>query len=272
MGRPTGKFKGSARVTTTGLLTPGLSALLCQALGLRPECSRIDVVGMGCNAGLNGLNATSAWSRVNPGQLAIMLCAEVCSAAYMVDDTMDTAVVNSLFGDGAAAVALITAPQSGPVRAAASGGGKTGFPSIVGFASRVVTEAIDAMKFVWDDGQGKFNFILAQDIPYVVGANTEEVIDRLLGNAGLRRSEVAHWIVHSGGKKVIDSVKINLGLTTHDLRHTTSVLRDHGNMSSGSFLFSFQRLTQEDIVRSGDYGVMMTMGPGTTIETALLRW
>ena len=28
----------------------------------------------------------------------------------------------------------------------------------------------------------------------------------------------------------------------------------------------------EGQVRRGDYGVMMTMGPGSTIETALLRW
>jgi predicted naringenin-chalcone synthase len=29
---------------------------------------------------------------------------------------------------------------------------------------------------------------------------------------------------------------------------------------------------EEGAVRRGDYGVMMTMGPGSTIETALIRW
>jgi predicted naringenin-chalcone synthase len=78
--------------------------------------------------------------------------------------------------------------------------------------------------------------------------------------------------VHSGGKKVIDSVKINLGLTTHDLRHTTSVLRDYGNLSSGSFLFSLRQLMDEGKVQPGEYVVLMTMGPGSTIETALVRF
>ena len=63
-----------------------------------------------------------------------------------------------------------------------------------------------------------------------------------------------------------------IGITEHDVRHTHSVLRDFGNLSSGSFLFSYQRLLQEGRVKRGDYGVMMTMGPGSTIETALLRW
>ena len=63
-----------------------------------------------------------------------------------------------------------------------------------------------------------------------------------------------------------------VGITEHDVRHTVDVLREYGNLGSGSFLFSYQRLLGEGQVRRGDYGVMMTMGPGSTIETALLRW
>ncbi|NED08824.1 type III polyketide synthase, partial [Streptomyces sp. SID6648] len=72
--------------------------------------------------------------------------------------------------------------------------------------------------------------------------------------------------VHSGGKKVIDSVSVNLGLTRHDVRHTTDVLRDYGNLSSGSFLFSYEQQLREGRTRPGDYGVLMTMGPGSTLE------
>jgi len=72
-------------------------------MGFRDDCARLDVVGMGCNAGLNGLNPTTNWAMANPGRNALQVCIEVCSAAYVYDDTMRTAVVNSLFGDGAAA-------------------------------------------------------------------------------------------------------------------------------------------------------------------------
>ncbi len=105
-----------------------------------------------------------------------------------------------------------------------------------------------------------------------MGANAEKPVDRLLDAHGLKRRDISHWIVHSGGKKVIDAIKYNIGITEYDVRHTTSVLRDFGNISSGSFLFSYQRLLNEGLVRRGDYGVLMTMGPGSTIETALVRW
>lgn len=249
-------------VTTTGFLSPGVSAFLCRELGLAPECARLDVVGMGCNAGLNALNATSSWALANPGKLAIMLCVEICSAGYVFDDSMRTAVVNSLFGDGAAAIALSAVP----------GDETPAGPAILKFRSCIITEAIDAMRYDWDESHGKFSFFLDPQIPYVVGANVENTIDGLLFDTGLRRSDIAHWLVHSGGKKVIDAIKVNLGLSSHDLRHTTGVLRDYGNLSSGSFLFSYQRLLDEGKVVRGDYGVMITMGPGSTIESALLRW
>jgi polyketide synthase Type III len=254
-------------VSSTGFVTPGLSALLIRELSLRRECERLDVVGMGCNAGLNGLNATAGWTRSRPGALAVMACIETCSAAYVFDGTMRTSVVNSLFGDGAAAVAVVGEPAGD--RGARS---EPCGPTILRFASRIIPEAIDAMRYDWDDNADRFSFYIDPDVPYVVGAHAAPAVARLLDGTGLRLADIDHWIVHSGGKKVVDSVRVNLGLSRHDVRHTTGVLRDHGNLSSGSFLFSLRRLIDEECVRPGDVGVLMTMGPGSTIELALVRW
>ncbi|MBM9509917.1 3,5-dihydroxyphenylacetyl-CoA synthase DpgA [Actinacidiphila acididurans] len=250
-------------VTTTGLLSPGLSALLIAELGLGGEVGRLDVVGMGCNAGVSALKAVAGWSAGNPGALAVMVCVEVCSAIYVFDDTMRTAVVNSLFGDGAAAVAI----QTGVSPPLATGG-----PEVLAFAGQVLPEFSDTMRFDWDDEQGKYSFFLSPDIPYIIGANVDGLVRRLLAGALVDRSDIKHWVVHSGGKKVIDSVRVGLGLTRHDVRHSVATLRDYGNLSSGSFLFTYERLRSEGVCSPGDYGVLMAMGPGPTIETALVRF
>jgi alkylresorcinol/alkylpyrone synthase/polyketide synthase Type III len=249
-------------ITTTGFLAPGLSAHMIKAAGFREDCSRADVVGMGCNAGLNGLNVVASWAMANPGKNALMLCVEICSAAYVFDYSMRTAIVNSLFGDGSAAI-LVRASERDESAFA---------PKVLGFNSHIIPNAIGAMRYDWDENAGKFSFYLDRDIPYVVGANAERPLKRLLDTHGLKRRQISHWLVHSGGKKVVDAIKYNIGITEWDVRHTHSVLRDYGNLSSGSFLFSYQRLLNEGRVRRGDYGVMMTMGPGSTIETALIRW
>src|SRR5437762_4661164 len=75
-------------VSSSGFITPGFSALLIKELGLPYGCARLDVVGMGCNAGLNALSAADGWAANNPGRLAVMVCIEVCSAAYVFDGTM----------------------------------------------------------------------------------------------------------------------------------------------------------------------------------------
>jgi alkylresorcinol/alkylpyrone synthase/polyketide synthase Type III len=246
-------------ISSTGFMLPGLTAMYIKHLGFRVDCHRTDVVGMGCNAGLNGLNPVAGWAVMNPGKNALMVCCEVNSALYLYDDTIGTGVVNSLFGDGCAA-ALIRAEDS------------DAGPALLGFASHIIPDAWDAMRYDWVQEHGKFSFHLARDVPYVLGVHAEKPVERLLGSRGLKRRDVAHWIIHSGGKKVIDAIKYNVGITAHDVRHTIDILKQHGNLGSGSFLFSYKRLVEEGCVRPGDYGVMMTMGPGSTIETALLQW
>ncbi len=95
---------------------------------------------------------------------------------------------------------------------------------------------------------------------------------RLLKRHGVARTAVRHWVLHTGGAAVIQGAKEGLNLTEHDVRHTRSVLRDYGNISSGSFLVSLERLLQENVVRDQDLGVMVAMGPGATLEASLVRY
>lgn len=245
-------------VTTTGFLCPGFTAHVIKQMGFRPSVHRVDVVGMGCNGGLNALQPLANYCRLYPDKIGIILCVEVCSAAYVFDHTLRTSIVNCLFGDGAAA-AVVSGRELTPDRPRG--------PKLLGFESHIITDAIDAMRFDFDGT--KYSFYLDREIPYVIGENAHIPVDRLLTRFGLKRRNISHWVVHSGGRKVIDSIKYSIGLTDHDVRHTQSVLADYGNLSSGSFLFSLDRLLQEGRVATGDHVMLMTMGPGSTIECCL---
>ena len=246
-------------ISSTGFMLPGLTAMFIKHLGFRIDCHRTDVVGMGCNAGLNGLNPTSAWAAANPGRIALMVCCEVNSALYVFDENINTGVVNSLFGDGCAAVVLRADPKD-----------DTGLtPSILGFYSHIIPDTWDAMHYRWEDDHGKFAFQLARDVPYVLGTHAETPVKALLDRQGLKVRHVNHWIVHSGGKKVIDAIKYTVGITAHDVRHTVGILRDYGNLLKLSF--SYKRLMEEGTVKRG-LGRHDDHGPGSTIESALLRW
>lgn len=263
-GIDTGDLGYLAVATSTGFMVPGLSARIMASRGMDPTASRFDVVGMGCNAGLNALGPLTAWAQAYPGRPAALVCVESFSGAFIHDGSIGAAVVNSLFGDGAAA--LVVRGEAGPEPRTGEG------PRLLDFASLLVPDAIEAMRVEWDASEGKRRFILERDVPRVVAEYAGSVVDRLTAANGLTRADIAHWCVHSGGRKVIEAVRTGLGLDSHDLRHTTGILRDFGNVSSGSFLFSYQRLRDERAIEKGEYAIMMTMGPGTTIETALLRF
>ena len=247
-------------VTTTGMLCPSLSSLVSATLDMRRNVQRIDLVGMGCNGGMNGLFTVARFAKANPGANVVLLSAEICSAGYVFDMTMRTAVVNSLFGDAVAAVL---------VRADASDGAHDG-PQLLDFESYLVSEVSQEMRYDFEDG--RWTFYLGRDIPYAIGATIEKPVNALLERHALKRRDISHWIVHSGGKKVVDSIKYNLGITDHDVRHTRTILRNFGNISSAAFLFAYQELMREGVTRPGDYGVSIAMGPGVSLETGLLQW
>ena len=247
-------------VSSTGLMMPGLTAMYIRHLGFRPDCQRIDIVGMGCNAALNGLNATAGWSVANPGGVALMVCCEINSAIHVRDGRVVTSLVNSLFGDGCGAMLVSTGDtfDSGP--------------EVLGFASHIVNDAWKAISFNWSSSHHKFELFLDREIPRVLGEHSPKPISALLDAMSLCRFDVAHWLVHAGGKKVISAVGDANGLPPEALRHSTEVLRRFGNLGSPTVIFSYDSLMREGRVAAGDYGLMVTMGPGSTIEAALLRW
>jgi 3,5-dihydroxyphenylacetyl-CoA synthase len=251
-------------VTSTGFVVPTLSALFIKKFNLRVDCQRVDIVGMGCNAGLNGLNTVSHWAAANPGRNALLICVEVCSAMYVADATTRTAVVNSLFADGAA-VALVKSD-------ARLDGDPVCDTKILGFESHLIPDHIDDLRFDWDEIQGRYSFYVGRNTPHAIAAVCDQPLERLLDRFGLRREQIKHWVLHGGGSTVVNGIQKKFSLTDMELRHTREVLRDFGNLSSASFLFSLQKMLATDDTKPGDFGLFMTMGPGLTIEMALVQW
>jgi len=256
--------------TTTGFLSPGLSAHLANHLRLRSTVKRVDIVGMGCHAGLNAMATAAHWAEANPGKPALMFCCEIVSAGYVWDASQPdiaVALTNSLFGDGSAAAVLMCPTPARPVNLPRLGPRAM----LYGFESLLLPDSLDTLCYEWLDSCNKFSFTISPQVPYLMGLKIPVMVDRLLDQHRLKRSDIAHWVVHSGGKKVLDSVIYSLGLSKHAVRHSLNSLRTMGNMSSGSFLWAYQSLLREQVVKPNDFGVFITMGPGAGVECGLWR-
>jgi predicted naringenin-chalcone synthase len=100
----------------------------------------------------------------------------------------------------------------------------------------------------------------------------ETALTRLFSRRGISMAHIRFWIVHPGGRKVLDNVQKNLGLTDAQLRFSRTVLRNYGNMSSPTVMFVLDEVVRTGDPQPGDLGVMIALGPGMAAEVALLRW
>ncbi|HUL43787.1 MAG TPA: type III polyketide synthase [Bacteroidota bacterium] len=244
-------------VSCTGYLCPGLTSILSKELDLRKDIQRADLLGMGCAGAMPGLQRAYDFVKAYPDKKALLLAVEICTACYYLDDGLETAVGNAICGDGAAAV-LIGMSEEPSV------------PKIRGFATHLEPALLSAVGFEQREGRLRIN--LSKDIRVLAGDLSQTVLNELLAKHHLTKDEITHWVIHSGGRKVIDNIVKVLNLSDTQLAHSKHVLRHYGNMSSPTVLFVLQETMARSRPHAGEHGFMLALGPGLAAEGAILDW
>jgi predicted naringenin-chalcone synthase len=243
----------------TGYVCPDIGSRLAAHMGFKSNVQRAAIIGLGCAGAVPTLQRASDFVRANPGCKALMLAVEICSACYYVDNTLETVVGNAICADGAAAFLLGASDES-----------KRPYPSIIDFETFLDTEQIE--KVGLQHRSGKLRIVLGASVQHLAGPMIERALQPLLQRHGLARSQIRFWVVHPGGRRVIDNVQQHFGMTDEQIRFSRSVLRNFGNMSSPTVMFVLDEVVRTGDPRPGDWGVMIALGPGMAAEAALLKW
>ena len=246
--------------TDTGISTPNIDALVINRLGINPRVRRTPLFGLGCAGGAGGIARASDYLASCPDRIAVLLSVELCSLTFQRDDfSIANLIAAALFGDGAAAVVIGGASKA-----------PQGVPRIVASSSVFYSDTEDMSGWeIVDDG---FKIILSTKIPEVTLHHVARDVDGLLESAGIERSQVTHWITHTGGPKVLDAIEAALELPPDALNRSRRILARAGNVSSTSILLVLNDLLSSGTPQPGDYGVMIVVGPGFCSELVLLRW
>ena len=245
-------------VTVTGISTPSVDARLVERLGLRPDLKRVPIFGLGCVAGAAGLACASDVLRSQPREIAVLLSVELCSLTLQREDiSIPNIIASGLFGDGAAAAVL-------------SGGAREKGPRIL--ATRSVFYPGTERVMGWDVVEGGFKVVLSPRVPQLVRERLRGDVDGFLESQGLRRAEIAHFLAHTGGPKVLEAFEEALELPHEKLRRSWESLQQVGNLSSASVLFVLSDLLSSGEARPGEKGLLLAMGPGFCSELVLLEW
>ncbi len=243
----------------TGVMIPALDAFVANALSLRPDVRRVPLTEAGCAAGATALALSADLLAARPpGAVALLLSVELPSLTLQLEDASRANLVSSaIFGDGASALVVSSRTPSRP--------------ALEQLAQRAILfpDTTDVMGF--DLRTEGFRIVLSQRIPLLVRKHLRGLVDAFLEGQGLSLKELSFFALHPGGAKVLDNVRDVLDLAEEDVAASRRVLRDYGNLSSASVHFVAQDLLERGAVAPGAYGLLCAMGPGFTVELALLR-
>jgi alkylresorcinol/alkylpyrone synthase len=230
-------------VSTTGVATPSLDALIVERLNLPRSVRRLPIFGLGCAGGVIGLSRAIDLARAHPGSRVLYLVVELCALTFRYgDNSKSNVVAAALFGDGAAA-GLISTEGEGPCFGDA--------------AEHTFPNSLDVMGWrVKEDGLG---VLFSRDIPALVRSEFKPLLDIFLARCGLSRTELAGAICHPGGAKVLDALEESFEMPSGAMSLAREVLRDFGNMSAATVLFVLERTLARGA--KGRY-LMSALGPG----------
>ncbi len=239
--------------TCTGYICPGISTYLIEKLGLSRSVRAYDMVGSGCGGAIPNLQVAESMIKTNGGGAVVSVSVEICSTTFQMDNDLSLILSNALFGDGAAAAVLWTRPS--------------GY-ELIASASRYVPEQRDSIRYVHRKGQ-LYNQ-LSMKLPGLVSKAAAQVVADVLAPRALAPGDIRHWALHSGGEKIINAVRDEIGLSEEQVSPTRRVLARHGNMSSPTVWFVLREIENEGIA-PGEWCIMVAFGAGLSAHAFLLR-
>jgi alkylresorcinol/alkylpyrone synthase len=245
--------------SVTGVGSPSIDAKLVNRLQLSPNIKRIPIFGLGCVAGAAGIARAADYVRAFPNHVAALVSVELCSLTLQKSDLSVANLISSgLFGDGAAAVLVAGDEREQPG------------PAIIATRSTFYPGTEDVMG--WDISERGFRIVLSPEVPNVIREHLAVDVDGFLGDHGLTRQDIATWIMHTGGPRVLEATQEALGVGPEVLRISWDCLRRTGNLSSASVLCVLEQVMEQERPASGAYSILAAAGPGFCSELVLLRW
>jgi len=246
-----------AMASCSGYVGPGPDYFLARQQGLGSSVRRTFVGHMGCFAAFNVLKVAMDSLAARPEEHVLVNCSEFSSLHYRPEVDPEQVVIHGLFGDASASAVLGSAPDGEGVQ-------------FLRTHTEQLWDTHELMTWhVRDDG---FHMRLSPFVPFVIAEHIDAYLEKLLGPAGLKPSDVKHWLIHPGGPKIIEMLARKLELKEEQLRATWHVLSEYGNCSSATVLLVLEELLKTDKPQRGEYGVMLAFGPGLTAEGLLLRF
>ncbi|UAC47019.1 type III polyketide synthase [Bacillus aquiflavi] len=252
-------------ISSSGIATPSIEARIMNILPFKESVKRIPIWGLGCAGGAAGLSRAYEFCLAFPKAKVLVLCIELCSLTFQHNDrTKSNLIGTSLFADGVAC-ALLCGDEAFDDKHFQ----QILYPKILATESITKRDSLNVMG--WDVKDEGLYVVFSKSIPTIITNWLKPNVDSFLQKNNLQMKQMNHFIVHPGGKKILEAYVHALNIPQEMVNISFNILRQYGNMSSATILYvlnRFMRLNHKE----GEYGLALSLGPGFSSESLLLRW
>ncbi|HTW42932.1 MAG TPA: 3-oxoacyl-[acyl-carrier-protein] synthase III C-terminal domain-containing protein [Solirubrobacteraceae bacterium] len=237
---------------------PTLAHRLVEHYAMDPTTDKYHITGVGCAGAVPLMRLAAQTLGEHPDHYTLVVAAESMSSIQSPASPHDPkakTVGAAIFGDGCAAALL-----SGHPRARG--------PMILASQVHQIGNTLGAVSLNTTDEY----LHLARELPDLAGAGLPGVVGGFLARHGLEHADIDHWIVHPGGRRIIENVQSALELSHEDVATSWDALADHGNIGTPSIMYVLKDTIERHQPVPGERGLMVTIGPGVTVGMMLLGW
>jgi alkylresorcinol/alkylpyrone synthase len=232
---------------------PTLAHRLVEHYAMDPATDKYHVVGVGCASAVPLVRLLARSLGDRGGSRGLIVAAESMSGLLSQaapDDPRAKIIGSAIFGDGCAAAIVERGAQ-------ASG------PAVVASTVHQLAGTLDVVHMALADDDSHLH--LARELPDLASAGLERLVDDFLAPLGLTRYAIDHWLLHPGGRRILECMQAALGLGDEDVRISYDLLASHGNIGTPSIFYVLEETISRRAPAPGDRGLMVTIGPGVTV-------
>jgi predicted naringenin-chalcone synthase len=278
-----------ATYDSSGFLCPGLSNYLLHELSLKPELKHVSVQGMACSAFVRAIQLAEDHLAKNPDGKVMISLSGVNSPWFsnqvrglkdvkgmeeikaIHDNELKKQALRKwvaiieffLFGDGAACL-IASNTGRGPELMHTT--------SITNLSKADFSAGYVRLKPSTGSFMFEFESGLSKDIPNLGLEYTSTVLKKLLAYENKATTEAKKWIMHTGSKRILDSIAKSYGIAYEKIRESYEVLEKYGNLAGASLPFILDMTMRKGGVKKGDYAVMLNYGWGFSANASLIKF
>jgi 3-oxoacyl-[acyl-carrier-protein] synthase-3 len=250
-------------------ILPTTACVLQDRLGISRSSGALDI-NLGCSGFVYGLSLAKGLIETGAAQCVLLLTADTYSKYIHPKDKS----VRTLFGDAAAATAIVASTESqsiGPFVFGTDGSGAKNLIVEAGLFRQPKTLVTAT------EAEDEFGNIRTQENLYMNGAEVmafslvevPKAVDRLLDNAGLTKENIDFFVLHQANKFMLDALRKKLKVPPEKL---PILVEDCGNTVSSTIPLALFKLKREGRLQSGHQLMLVGFGVGYSWAACIVNF